>query len=542
MNTIETFQFLFKSNAKDATEDNKKLNSSLDKIKQTKEDLARAEEAYIATLTKEDAALFKLKKTKEDVNKAEREHRLLMQQKSKETIQQQRELNDATSDFVNMIQKGAGLAAGFVGITSVAGEFGKVYNQNYKTAYTSDLYNQDPKTLRTFEAMARQLGGAGAGEAAMGFLDEKFQFARAHNISFDAKDFIENIYRTIHINGEKTTREMMGFQAEQFGLPPALQRMFMLPRNEFDAKWKQTEATIPTDIDNKKILEVEEKSQRLQTNVDKLIANIEYRTLDPINKILEKTNEVIEAKHPLAKVPLSSFSAMHSIFSAASSYFEGQDLIEKANANKKSKENLVTIAGDKAQIPSSDGSIQGNAKVAWSMLKSAGATDEMAAAALGNLNGESTMWTNKKRGDGGKSAGGFQWDAERRAYIKEALGIDVETAPIEDQMKAFIYDAKRRGNWDVANKMSTAGATEYLDRQFEISANIGNEDVKNRTKWASQYYNEFSGSGSGGANVKVDNITINTMATDGQQVVKAIEDWAGTWVNSTFQHFDNGKQ
>lgn len=80
-----------------------------------------------------------------------------------------------------------------------------------------------------------------------------------------------------------------------------------------------------------------------------------------------------------------------------------------------------------------------NRKETWDFLKGKGLSDAAAAAIIGSEAGESNFDPNAV-GDHGASKGSFQWDAERRAAIQRAAGINVATAPHPDQLTAMWWE------------------------------------------------------------------------------------------------------
>lgn len=116
----------------------------------------------------------------------------------------------------------------------------------------------------------------------------------------------------------------------------------------------------------------------------------------------------------------------------------------------------------------------------------------------------------------GRHYGLFQFDETRRKQIKDALGIDVADASVDEQRRAAAWDAHRRGD-DVRINSGTnpGGSSAIANSYFEVSG----ESPENRIRIANQLANQYHGGGAGGnsgsgMNIKIDDITINTQATD----------------------------
>ena len=156
-------------------------------------------------------------------------------------------------------------------------------------------------------------------------------------------------------------------------------------------------------------------------------------------------------------------------------------------------------------------------------LVSQGYTLGQAAGILGNAKVESAgNPTPAQNAYNAGHYGKFQWDATRRATILAGLNIDVATASEQDQDKAFVWEAHQRGD---DAKIQTAnneyGAAAITNSYFERS---GSESINARMRaahdLATQYSSSLaSGSGSNSSvsnatSVKIDDVTINTQATD----------------------------
>jgi Phage tail lysozyme len=100
-------------------------------------------------------------------------------------------------------------------------------------------------------------------------------------------------------------------------------------------------------------------------------------------------------------------------------------------------------------------------------------------------------------GDSGKSVGSFQWDATRRAAIQRATGIDVSTAPHDDQLKAEDWESQHgdAGAQQFRKNLMQPGSIESYVRSgvgdFERSGSQG-RDYNKRLPYARSAKEQFT--------------------------------------------------
>jgi hypothetical protein len=133
------------------------------------------------------------------------------------------------------------------------------------------------------------------------------------------------------------------------------------------------------------------------------------------------------------------------------------------------------------------------------------------------------------RGDGGRAHGLFQWHPDRRAGIKAGTGIDVSNATKEQQLDAMMWELNQRGELGGLLSQTTAhGAGAYFSQKFERPANGMYEAMKRgqmameiagQTPFAS---NSNVGGQSGGQGVSIGKIDVNTQATDADGIARDI--------------------
>jgi Phage tail lysozyme len=146
-------------------------------------------------------------------------------------------------------------------------------------------------------------------------------------------------------------------------------------------------------------------------------------------------------------------------------------------------------------------------------------------------------------GNGSQHYGLYQFDENRRRDIASGLGIDVATAGTDQQRLAAAWDMKRSGN-DIGLKATTslADATDYVNRRFEVSG----EDSSRRIAIASQIASSIpsippsSGGNSKALSVKIDNVSIQTQATDAGGISKALTQQLQSDLGNLYYDWNDG--
>lgn len=168
----------------------------------------------------------------------------------------------------------------------------------------------------------------------------------------------------------------------------------------------------------------------------------------------------------------------------------------------------------------------------------------MAAQEKAESNGNPSARNIDKRG--GVHYGLFQFDEARRSQILSATNIDVASASAEDQRKAAAWDARRRGD-DVRINSGTSpeGSSAIANSYFEVSGETPFKRAQIAHDLAAQYTPTGPGaensSGSGTSlNVKVDNVTINTNATDANAISREFANALSSHLNDLYSDTNDG--
>ena len=134
-----------------------------------------------------------------------------------------------------------------------------------------------------------------------------------------------------------------------------------------------------------------------------------------------------------------------------------------------------------------------NAKIIWTFFKSKGCTATQAAAWVGNIDGETSLVIGPV-GDGGEAFGVSQWHSDRIEEIKKGIGIDVRTAPLEQQLEAIYWEVTKGWYKTVWGKFiatkTVQDAVTVLVENYEQSASAAS-DIKKRVAYANYWYGQF---------------------------------------------------
>lgn len=188
-------------------------------------------------------------------------------------------------------------------------------------------------------------------------------------------------------------------------------------------------------------------------------------------------------------------------------------------------------------------------KEAMSFWMSQGFSREQAAGIVANEQRESSG-NPSAIGDSGAARGLYQWHPHRRAQILAATGIDVSTANATDQRRAALWEMKNTGLYDDLKNTSTPDqAAGLFSRQFERPANGDVEAIKRgqmalgiASSSAFSTNTQFGGdsNSSRNTNVKIDQISVNTQATDAQGISSSISQELTSHLRTTVSNYDDG--
>lgn len=188
----------------------------------------------------------------------------------------------------------------------------------------------------------------------------------------------------------------------------------------------------------------------------------------------------------------------------------------------------------------------GDHKDAMGFWMSQGYSREQAAVIVANEQAESGG-NPRAVGDGGTSFGLFQWhDRSRRDRILKDTGIDVKTASADDQRRAAAWELEHTG---IAARLKASGsiseASDIFVRDFENPANWRGQSLK-RARMAldiassSPYNSAPASAGNSTSSVKIDQINVQTQATDAAGISAAIGQELGNHLRTAMSNIDDG--
>lgn len=179
--------------------------------------------------------------------------------------------------------------------------------------------------------------------------------------------------------------------------------------------------------------------------------------------------------------------------------------------------------------PTGGGGAAGSGTAMQYLMSKYGLDANHAAGIVANMNAESGGNPGAV-GDGGQARGAFQWHPDRQAGILAGTNIDVTKDPsLYKHLDAAMWELGKRGQLDGFKATGSAyDAGAYFSSQFERPAAGAYEamrrgraamDIAGQTPFASQ--SGFGGGGSGGNNVTIGKVEVNTQATDADGMARA---------------------
>lgn len=199
---------------------------------------------------------------------------------------------------------------------------------------------------------------------------------------------------------------------------------------------------------------------------------------------------------------------------------------------------------------------RGNAREAVDALVKMGWTREQAIGIAANLQQESNF-DPEAIGDNGKAYGLAQWDPDRQAMFKKVMGKDIVGSSFREQLQFLDWELRNteaRAGKRLKMETTAAGAAASVSKNYERPANEQLE-MERRRKLAENIVRTLGGAGaasvpgnmaaanaaragytsnvttSGDTNntTRIDNITINTQATDAAGIARDIRREVGMY-------------
>lgn len=480
MTVLDTFYLRFKSNAKDAERDVDSLEKKIDSLK------AKGKE------------------------RSEQENKDL-----KESIKRQKELTQNLKDqdrqAEKLVDNLAGVAAAYVGFNAIKSGILNTAEFNRNLAVQARNLNLNKKELREYGAAVKQFGGDEG--SFRGFLAGKAGEAAAIGQPFDAKNYITNLRKLI----ENMSPEGQLLFLQDQGVPVDSYGLFRSSDEEFN------------------------------------------RTMASAAEFAKASEDAYAESEKLAKSLNKLGDASTTLFSAITSGGETIDALANAMVNLSNKINFLrkisfidlmldpTGTLKKAAEDEKDANDENKSKTGsvggspMEMLIERGYSREQAAAISANIHHESAGDA-MARGDSGLAHGLIQWHPDRRAAILKATGIDVSTAGASDQIAALDWEMKnisRKGwNYEKFKEMSDPQeAAAYFSSKFVSPRDeFGQSMARARTAMEivnGTSFGNLTGGGTGSTtSIKIDNINIETQATDAAGIGDALR----TELESSFRN------
>jgi Phage tail lysozyme len=197
------------------------------------------------------------------------------------------------------------------------------------------------------------------------------------------------------------------------------------------------------------------------------------------------------------------------------------------------------------------------------MLVDDGYTREQAAGMMARFNFESGGLNTKAVGDGGRAIGIAQWHPDRREKIEQGTGIDIKNTDFAGQMKAVIWElrnteteARKRILSTNSPKDAEFATTKFYERPASNFAQIGT-----RERYANQFYeagqsiqaanaspfntaSNVAPTVAGGdktVSVKIDAVNVHTQATDSNAMAVSVSQELQKQIKTTIALMDDGR-
>ena len=516
--------------------------------------------AEIASIDKQlDAMEKKGKRRSDDESKQYQELKKRRKELLDETKQQQRETDKLADSFGKMAQNIIGAATGFATLSGLKTGILDAAKLNSTIYLQSKVTGQAENELAAYGAAVQSFGGD-----AQSFIAQQFEMAKAASqagISFknvgDLYDRAHDDLQKVSSQGEKL--RILGL----YGVTDLATIAFLEQSNEEYSKSVKLhkDLAVATEADRLKAREFESAYSDAATAFTYAFTRIGSDVLPAVTKGLGELNEYIKelekqqggleqfftkvaAAAGLLVAPLRVISA--SLLVASEIGASEHDILHPSEGRQSFlAKKIDSWFGLDGQAPSGAAKATTGPYTSMDYLISQGYTPGQAAGILGNARVESggnpTPAQNAyNRGHFGK----YQWDASRRAKILAGLNIDVATASEQDQDRAFVWEARQRGDdARIKSASNEYGSALITNSYFERS---GSASINDRMREAHSLLTQYNVARGGGgssrtANVKIDNVTIHTQATDAAGISRAFVDAFNREYHTAFSALDDAQ-
>lgn len=502
-----------------------------------------------------------IKKGAKDAEKAVGE----LEKKVKDTGDQSVQLGQ---QFVKMVDSGAAMLASAFTFGTIKSGILDAAEFNRQLGMQAKLMDVNAKEMKTY-AYATQLAG-GSVEDFQSAMQAAFSNATAAGLPTPKVDEYMRRVRAF-VKGMSPSGANAAF--DQMGVPMGMRPLLLASDEEFDNYLRKAEqqAAINEEL-IKSSNEFRESMQSLNQQMDNTYALVGGDVLPALTKMLNVFNELYKSISATRLELYSFYTGLLSLPTGAA------NLARKAlgRAGDVDSETLSKGAetGLLGMIPGASvynnwDAIKGwygylnkplresapaqpkgryDHKSAMDFWMSQGFTREQAAGIVANEIAESAG-NPRARGDGGRAHGLYQWHPDRRAEIYKATGIDISNASAEEQRKAAAWEAQKMGVSDMIRRAKTADeAAAIFTTKFERPANAALRAVergKMAVDIANSYAlnsagNSYTGGNTSNANVKIDQINVQTQATDASGISAAIGQELNSQIRSAVSNIDDG--
>lgn len=416
--------------------------------------------------------------------------------------QQQRALDTLGNSFENFAKNAIGAGLAYVSFGALKAGILDAQKFNRELAIQAKVSGQNVTELKAFDAAYQQTGGS-----AEGFLSLIKNWtaiaAQANRPLHNIGDVIGYIRDQIKGLPKETQQFIL---QQRYGLPTESLAFFEQTNEQYDELIKKNKQLAAVTEEDTKIADDfgEAWSNAVQL-VDKRFTHLGTIVLPYVTKLLKGMVTLSEeAKSPAGLIGNAEVTTIKQVLG------------------------FFGIKG-KSKSPAENPPVSGSSKQQIADFWSSKGYDSAATAAwVAQAQVESSFDPTARNGS---HFGLYQWDAERRRRIKKETDTDIGSAPLHSQLEAAFWEAQTMGLTPSAlNGKSANGVSNILTTKFEIPSTNPYQlaaEASKRARIASSYGNlSNAGAGEGGdsktINVKIDDISISTMATNVSEIASGI--------------------
>jgi VIT1/CCC1 family predicted Fe2+/Mn2+ transporter len=566
-----------------------------------KTDIPQAARADIASLDKQiDDLTTKGKKRTDQETSSLKTLQKQRKEATDEIKSQKKQVDELGQSFVKMVEGIAGAATAYLSFEGLKSGLLDAQKLNNALTVQAKLTGQNAGELRGYAQALENAGGSG--EAFLSYISAQQQQAASANIKLPPADVLLQRLHNL-IKGKDITQQtaILGAAGAQ-GLAPLLEQSdeefaksiesikkhaaitneASAASREFDRQWKQTGATF-TDVFSKideDVLPILSSLLKGLENVGNWLTGHEHVAEGLFTGLAVGatvfSGAIVSALVPAlgtlgvaAAVALGPLAILLTTITAVgvalASHKDIAAWLDKQLGNDDgvgdTYRQQMAAGGHSAlsqsPVKRSQSKVGQTAaeKQSYDFWISQGYSPSAAAGLVANEKRESGFQGAGAVGDSGLARGAFQWHPDRQQKILAATGIDVRSAGPIDQLKAAAWELENSGlGQKLKNVQSPEQAGALISSQFERPANGAQEALIRAQMAAKIAQDQMAGTpstmpwaqnsqtigGDRSTSIKIDNVNVQTQATDPAGIAQSIGPALQNEFRNTISNFDDG--